>query len=122
VAVAIDPEPIDASSPFLFHKTTRRAVYDDRMARHPHAEDVLLINEAGEITESTVANVAVKLSGSWFTPPVEAGCLPGVYRKVLLEDGKLAERPIHLSDLNHCEGIALVNSVRFWRQAFIVSG
>ena len=121
VAVAIDREPVDTSSPFLFHKTTRRAVYDERRARHPDADDVLLINDHAELTESTIANVAVKLDGIWYTPPVEAGCLPGVYRAVLLEEGRLTERRIPVTDLERCDGIALVNSVRLWRPAFLVA-
>lgn len=122
IGVAIDPEPVDTSSPFLFHKTTRRNVYDDRRRRHPDAEDVLLVNEAGELTESTIANVAVKLAGTWFTPPVESGCLPGVYRAVLIEEGRLVERRIHLDELAACEGLAIVNSVRLWRPAFVIPG
>ncbi len=122
VAVAIDLEPVDTTSPFLFHKTTRRAVYDERRARHPDADDVLLINEHNELTESTIANVAVKLKGSWYTPPIEAGCLPGVYRSVLLDEGRLSERRIDVAELEGCEGIALLNSVRLWRPAFLVAG
>ena len=106
----------------MFHKTTRRAVYDERRARHPDADDVLLVNDRGELTESTIANVAVKLDGKWYTPPMEAGCLPGVYRSVLLEEGRLTERRIDLADLESCEGIAVVNSVRLWRPAFLVAG
>ncbi len=120
VTVAIDPEPVDTSSPFLYHKTTRRNTYDDRRARHRGVEDVLLVNELGEITESTIANVAIKLAGEWVTPPIEAGCLPGIYRQVLIGDGRLVERPIRINDLEHCEGIALLNSVRLWREAEIV--
>jgi para-aminobenzoate synthetase/4-amino-4-deoxychorismate lyase len=120
VAVAIDHDPIDVSSPFLFHKTTRREVYEDRLARHPHADDVLLTNGHGELTESTIANVAVKLGAQWYTPPVEAGCLPGVYRATLLEEGRLEERRIHFDDLERCDGLALLNSVRLWRPAFVV--
>lgn len=119
VAVAVDTEPVDSSSPFLYHKTTRREVYEERRQRHPKADDVLLVNERGEITESTIANVAAKLDGQWCTPPVDAGCLPGIYRRVLLEQGDLVERPIRLSDLEACEGLALVNSVRLWREAFL---
>jgi para-aminobenzoate synthetase/4-amino-4-deoxychorismate lyase len=121
VAVVVDMEPVDTSSPFLFHKTTRREVYDDRLARHPQADDVLLVNERGELTESTIANVAVKLDGVWFTPPIESGCLPGVYRRVLLDEGRLVERPIAVGDLEQCEGLALLNSVRLWRPAFVVA-
>ena len=119
--VAIDSEPVDTSSPFFYHKTTRRDPYDVRRARHPDVDDVLLVNERGEITESTIANVAVKIGGEWVTPPVESGCLPGIYRRVLLDEGRLTERPIHVDDLEHGEGIALLNSVRMWRDAIVVS-
>jgi para-aminobenzoate synthetase/4-amino-4-deoxychorismate lyase len=121
VAVAIDREPVDTSSPFLYHKTTRREVYEDRLARHPNADDVLLVNGRAELTESTIANVAVKVAGQWCTPPMEAGCLPGVYRRVLLEEGKLVERPIGLDDLAGGSEIALLNSVRLWRDAFLAN-
>ncbi len=120
VTVAVDPDPVDTSSPFLYHKTTRRDPYDERRSRHPDVADVLLINERGEITESTIANVAVKMGGDWVTPPVECGCLPGIYRRVLLDEGRLIERPVHVDDLEHCEGIALLNSVRMWRDAIVV--
>jgi para-aminobenzoate synthetase/4-amino-4-deoxychorismate lyase len=120
VAVAIDRDAVDVNEPFLYHKTTRRAVYDDRLARHPHADDVLLTNPDGELTESTIANVAVKLGDRWFTPPVAAGCLPGIYRQVLLDEGVLAERRLPVAVLGECEGIALINSVRLWRSAFVV--
>ena len=121
VSVAVDTEPIDSSSPFLYHKTSRREVYEERRQRHPDADDVLLVNERGEITESTIANLAVKLDGQWCTPPVDAGCLPGIYRHVLLEQGDLVERPIRWDDLEDCEGLALVNSVRLWREAVVVA-
>ena len=120
VAVALDTNPVDTKSPFLFHKTTRRDVYEQSRARHPHADDVLLVNDAGEITESTIANVAVRIGGSWCTPPVSSGCLPGIYRRVLLAEGRLEERRIRVEDLEQCEGIALVNSVRLWRPAFLI--
>ena len=57
--------PVDPADPMLFHKTTRRRVYDDAKARHPDADDVLLVNTRGELTESTIANVAVRLDGAW---------------------------------------------------------
>ncbi len=120
VAVAIAELPIDVDSPFLYHKTTRRAVYEKHRAAHPHAEDVLLVNGDGEVTESTIANVVVKIDGRWFTPPTESGCLPGVYRAVLLEQGQIKERRIHVSDLDRCDGIALINSVRLWQPAFLI--
>jgi para-aminobenzoate synthetase/4-amino-4-deoxychorismate lyase len=119
VVVEVDTEAVDSSNPFLYHKTTRREVYETRLARHRRADDVLMVNERGELTEATIANLAVKLDGQWCTPPVDAGCLPGIYRHVLLEQGDLVERTIRPSDLEVCEGLALVNSVRLWREALL---
>jgi para-aminobenzoate synthetase / 4-amino-4-deoxychorismate lyase len=117
--LAVDPEPIDPADPLLFHKTTLRAPYDRRRERWPDADDVLLVNDRGEVTESTIANLAVRLDGRWWTPPLDAGCLPGAYRAELLARGDLAERPIPLADLERAEGIALLNAVRLWRPAVL---
>ena len=120
VLLAVDNDPVDITSPFLFHKTTRRALYEDRSSRHPDADDVLLINDKSEVTESTVANVVVHLEGRWVTPPVESGCLPGVYRSVLLDEGRIRERVVTLDDLSGADDVALINSVRLWRPALMI--
>jgi para-aminobenzoate synthetase/4-amino-4-deoxychorismate lyase len=82
-------------------------------------DDVVLVNDRGEATESTIANLAVRLDGRWWTPPLEAGLLPGTYRALLLGDGTLAERPITLAELRSADELALVSSVRGWRTATI---
>jgi len=110
--VAVDDEPVSSRNVFLFHKNTRRAVYDERLGRHAGADDVLLINERGEVTESTVANVLVKIADRWHTPPLDSGCLPGIYRAQLLEKAEVSERVITVPELRQAEAIELVNSVR----------
>jgi para-aminobenzoate synthetase/4-amino-4-deoxychorismate lyase len=117
VIVELDTDPVDSSDVWLFHKTTRRATYELRASRHPGVDDVVLTNERGEVTESTIANIAVRLDGTWWTPPVEAGCLPGVERGRLVRAGKLAERTLRVADLDMAEGLALVSSLRGWRPA-----
>ncbi len=74
----------------------------------------MLYNAAGEVTEFTIGNVAVKLNGRWLTPPLSAGLLPGVMRQSLLDAGQLQEAHIHLDDLPHATAFALINSVRGW--------
>ena len=120
VRVALDDEPVDPSDLWLFHKTTRRAPYERRRERRPEVDDVLLVNDRGEVTESTIANLAVRMQGRWVTPPTDAGLLPGTYRAVLLREGTLAERTITLEDLRAAEELALVSSVRGWRPAELV--
>jgi para-aminobenzoate synthetase / 4-amino-4-deoxychorismate lyase len=118
VRLAIDADdPADPGDVMRFHKTSRRDPYDDARARHPEADDVLLVNTRGEITETTIANVAVKLDGRWWTPPREAGLLPGVERAALLGDGTLEERSLTPDDVRHAEGLAVLSSVRGWRSA-----
>jgi para-aminobenzoate synthetase/4-amino-4-deoxychorismate lyase len=121
VRVALDDEPVDPSDVWLFHKTTRRAPYERRRERRPDVDDVLLVNDHSEVTESTIANLAVRLDGVWVTPPVDAGLLPGTYRNVLLGEGRLTERPITVDELRGAGELALVSSVRGWRPAALVS-
>uniref|UniRef100_UPI0030D0E885 aminotransferase class IV n=1 Tax=uncultured Aquabacterium sp. TaxID=158753 RepID=UPI0030D0E885 len=96
---------------FIRHKTTRRDAYAAFPAP-PGCFDTLLFNQAGELTEFTIGNVALLLDGRWFTPPLSAGMLPGVMRAHLLERGDLAERRLTTADLARAEAIELINSVR----------
>ena len=120
VGVALDDEPVDPCDVWLFHKTTRRAPYERRRERRPDVDDVLLVNDRGEVTESTIANLAVRLDDAWVTPPLDAGLLPGTRRAALLADGTLTERTVTIDELQACDEIALVSSLRGWRRALLV--
>jgi para-aminobenzoate synthetase/4-amino-4-deoxychorismate lyase len=119
VRLAVDPEPVDADDVWLRHKTTRRAVYTERATRWPDADDVVLTSSRGEVTETTIANVAVRLGDRWWTPPVSSGCLPGVERGRLVAAGVLHERPLTPADLAAADELAVVNSLRGWRPAVL---
>lgn len=115
--VALAHRPVDTSSPFLFFKTTLRRAYDDARARRPDVDDVILWNEQGEITESTICNVAVRRDGRWITPPVSCGLLAGVLREELLARGELQEGVITRAEFEAAPDIALFNAVRGWMKA-----
>jgi para-aminobenzoate synthetase/4-amino-4-deoxychorismate lyase len=110
--VALAPGPVDLADRFLYHKTTWRRVYEEALAARGGADDVLLWNSRGELTESCVANVIVVLGGRRYTPPVASGLLAGTYRAWLLGQGQVEERVITLEDLARAERVSLVNSVR----------
>ena len=91
LTVALSEKPVSAEDKFLFHKTTNRSVYDDAIAARPDCDDVILWNEAGEVTESTIANVVISLNGRLYTPPRHVGLLAGTMREELLAAGKVSE-------------------------------
>jgi para-aminobenzoate synthetase/4-amino-4-deoxychorismate lyase len=121
VALAVDDHPVDSGSAWLYHKTSLREPYDTRRLRHPEADDVVLVNERGELTETSRANLALRLDGQWWTPALSAGCLPGVERGRLLELRKITERVLTPADLRRAEEIAVLNSLRGWRSAVLTS-
>ncbi len=106
--------PVDDAEPFLFHKTTHRRLYDEAMAGRGDADDVLLWNARGEVTESCLANVLVKLDGIWYTPPLSSGLLAGTMRRHLLEKGEIREAVVSRDAVRNAPEIALINSVRGW--------
>jgi para-aminobenzoate synthetase / 4-amino-4-deoxychorismate lyase len=120
VRVALDVEPVDPNDVWLYHKTTRREPYDRRRRHRDDVDDVILVNDRGEVTESTVASLAVRIDGRWVTPPIDAGLLPGTYRAVLIQEGRLEERRVRVQDLLDAKEVALVSSVRGWRRAEVV--
>ncbi|MGD9780533.1 MAG: aminodeoxychorismate synthase component I [Kiritimatiellia bacterium] len=110
--IALARRPVDRADVFLYHKTTNRRIYEEAKADFPGHDDVILYNEDGEATESTLANLAVEIDGVLCTPPVECGLLPGVARAELLARGILRERRIPLPLLRESPRIFLLNSVR----------
>jgi para-aminobenzoate synthetase/4-amino-4-deoxychorismate lyase len=120
VACVIDPTAISSTSIYRFHKTTARRPYNDRTNAYEGVEDVLMVNERGELTEATTYNVAVQCAGTWITPPLASGCLPGVLRQVLIDEGALVEEVITVDDLDGADGLGLLSSVRGWRSARLV--
>lgn len=103
-------------NPFICHKTTRRQVYDralqEARALIPEADDAVLVNERGEVTESTIANLVVNLDGTLLTPPLSSGLLAGIYRQYLLDSGIVQERVLKPDHVRSARAVYLANSVR----------
>jgi para-aminobenzoate synthetase/4-amino-4-deoxychorismate lyase len=100
--------------PLLRHKTTRREEYDRawREAEAQGAFDMLFFNERDELTEGGRTNVFVELDGRWWTPPLDAGVLPGVMRGVLIEELAAGERSLKREDLDRAESLMVCNALR----------
>jgi len=115
----IASERTDPADAMLYHKTTERPIYARafEQAAHDGYDDVLFLNLRGELTEGAISNVFIEKDGRWFTPPVECGLLPGVYRRHLLETRpEIEERVLFEEDLRTADAIYLANAVRGLRR------
>jgi para-aminobenzoate synthetase/4-amino-4-deoxychorismate lyase len=122
-SILISAERADSSQVLLRHKTTQRSLYDRALAdaRARGFDDALFLNERGEVTECAIHNVMIAKGGKLFTPPVECGLLPGVYRRYMLAaHPEVQEVVVTLEDLLSADRILIFNSVRGLRLARIL--
>lgn len=80
-------------------------------------DEVCLLNERGEVSECTSANLFAASGDQVFTPPLESGCLPGVTRDLLLheihtEGFKVVERTLLPSDLEAADQVFMTSTTR----------
>jgi para-aminobenzoate synthetase/4-amino-4-deoxychorismate lyase len=101
---ALSPDRVLSTDWRLYHKTTRREPYEvlDRMrAANPALEEVVLVNERGELTEGCRSTVFIERDGVWLTPPLSCGLLDGCLRREMLDHGpqRTVETVLYPSDL-----------------------
>jgi para-aminobenzoate synthetase/4-amino-4-deoxychorismate lyase len=113
---------IDPHDRFFFHKTTHRPVYAQawKAAKDAGYDDVIFMNFDGQVTEGAISNIFIEHHRRWYTPPVECGLLPGVYRRHLLQTKATThERILYPEDLKAADAVYLTNAVRGLRQVWI---
>ncbi|MDY6836890.1 MAG: aminotransferase class IV [Thermodesulfobacteriota bacterium] len=107
-----------SQSPLLRFKTTSylENIYVLTWARKGGFFDALFINERGAITEGSITNVFFLNNDKMVTPPTDAGLLPGVTRKQILEVARsigivVTESTVTPEALNQFDGAFVTNSV-----------
>lgn len=96
----------DLNQSFTYFKTTHR----------PHLslgeQEKIYHNKSGELLETSIGNLVLKINGKLYTPPTSLGILPGIYRQHLLDIGQVDEKVLTLADLNQAEAVYGCNAVR----------
>lgn len=81
-------------------------------ARARGADEALFANTRGNLCEGSGSNVFVALDGVLYTPPLVAGCLPGVTRELVCEVVDVVEADIAFDILDRCDELFLTSSTR----------
>ncbi|WP_425444864.1 aminotransferase class IV [Tabrizicola aquatica] len=77
-------EALQSDDPWLRVKSTRRAAYDRARAALPEGVDeVVFLNERGEVCDGSITTVFFDRGQGMRTPPLSSGLLPGVLRAEL---------------------------------------
>jgi branched-chain amino acid aminotransferase len=80
-------------------------------------DEVILLNERGEVAECTSANVFAAQGNQIWTPPLTAGCLPGVTRDLLLHQipvpgFEIREKTLTPADLEAADEVFITSTTR----------
>jgi 4-amino-4-deoxychorismate lyase len=113
-SVKIANTRLRSDDPLLRHKTSKRDVYAAARSQYSReeADEVLLLNEKGELCEGTITSLFVEDgSGKFLTPPLSSGLLAGVFRAELLLSDQAREQRLMPDDLA-AGNIHLGNSLR----------
>ncbi len=117
--VAIKPHGRHAQSEFAGTKMLSWAQnltwYEE--AHQRGFDEYILLNERGEVSECTSANIFAIQGREVWTPPLNSGCLPGVTRAVLLEEIRIPgisaiEKTLQPRNLEEADQVFISSSTR----------
>jgi branched-chain amino acid aminotransferase len=108
-----------AASPLAGVKTISwlDSVWAVAEAQRAGFDEVVLLNERGEVSECTAANIFAVKAGKVITPPLSSGCLEGVTRGVLMEiaseaSTSVVEQTMRLEDLYSADEVFVTSTNR----------
>ena len=108
-----------AASPLSGVKVTSwlNNVWNLYEAQQTGCDEVVLLNERGEVAECTAANIFCARGGRVATPPLDSGCLEGITRDILLEIGAgvgvpVEERTLRPEDLYSADEVFISSTNR----------
>ena len=108
----------NADSPLPRHKTANYLLYclARQEARDAGANDALLLNQCGQVCETSVANIFWVREGGLYTPPVHCGLLPGITRADVLSLAQrqaipAQEKAIQAGEIFEADEVFMTNSL-----------
>lgn len=107
---AISPLRVSSADALSRHKTSWRELYEREFSRLA-CDEVVFLNQRGEVAEGSRSNVFVARDGMLLTPPLSAGALDGCLRRALIDEGRCVEATLLPENLVNSD-VYLGNSLR----------
>ena len=90
-------------------------------------DEVVLLNERGEVAECTSANLFIATGRQVWTPPLSSGCLPGITRELLLGPVRapgiaIGEKTLLPADLEAADEVFITSTTRDLLPVFEIEG
>ncbi|KGQ57608.1 hypothetical protein IO45_10895 [Gallibacterium anatis] len=89
-------------------KYSDRAIFNELLKQKGDCDEIIIVKQ-GKITDCTIGNLILRQGSQWFTP--NSPLLIGTQRSKLLQERKIIEREILLSDLPLYQEIRLINAL-----------
>ena len=89
-------------------KYSNRAIFNELLKQKGDCDEIIIVKQ-GKITDCTIGNLILRQGSQWFTP--DSPLLIGTQRSKLLQERKIIEREILLSDLPLYQEIRLINAL-----------
>ena len=111
----LSPRPVSSRDLLLRHKIDWRELYESELARvgaEAGCDEVVFLNERGEVCEGARTNVFARFGDRLLTPAQSCGLLPGCLRREMIEAGRAEEAVLCASDLERADQVMFGNSLR----------
>ena len=116
-------DPVTSAKLMIFDE--RKAEFDIKNKEYPYKnlelleiaklnnfDDGIIIRSDGQVAETSMATLLLKLNETWVTPPLSSGILNGVVRALVLEAGLAQVGRVDEDDLKDVKSGILLTSLR----------
>lgn len=85
-------------------------------------DEIICVNESGEVTEGAVSNFLFRIDGKWVTTPLSSGVLPGIQRGIVIERCGVAVKQIFKSGLEKVDAAFVISSLKIALSVASIAG
>ena len=118
VSQTLKRNPVDALNPAWKTGNYLNNLMCLREVKARGADDAVILNHAGHVTEASTSNIAFIRDGYFITPPLDVGILAGITRKIIIDSVasgaglSVEERRLTIEDLKNMQECMLTSSTK----------